>query len=230
MQTMTSDRVPDWAIRHPKSIIQKVWDLIWAPFRMVLFPDNLCEKLHITSLRGERFRVVLKAMRGRVLDIGAGDNVLVHLYKEHASGLGNEEESANLSEGVDVVDWGSDCRLIESSDNLPYEDNSFDTVTFVACINHIPERIEALREVRRILKPGGRVVITMIGRVIGEVGHRLWWYSEDKHREVEEEELMGMDEAEVLSLLKETGFGPVTVSHFVYGLNTLYVAEPAEKE
>jgi ubiquinone/menaquinone biosynthesis C-methylase UbiE len=107
---------------------------------------------------------------------------------------------------------------------LPFPDASFDTVCYIACINHIPERVEALRETLRVLKPGGRVVITMIGKVIGTIGHAVWWYSEDKHRDVHHDELMGMDSAEIFALLKDVGFKDVQRRGFVYGLNSLYVA------
>ena len=35
----------------------------------------------------------------------------------------------------------------------------------------------------------------MIGRLIGDVGHAIWWYSEDKHRDIAEGEVMGIDSA-----------------------------------
>ena len=72
--------------------------------------------------------------------------------------------------------------IVQDSRQLPFADRSFDTVTFVACLNHIPYRDEALAEAVRVLRPGGRVVATMIGRWLGLVGHKIWWYSEEKHR------------------------------------------------
>ena len=188
---------------------------------MALLPDAVCEKVGLTSLRGERFAAVLPQLQGRVLDVGAGDNVLIRLYQKGAS---DPAHGASDSVGVDVVNWGGGCVLIESSAKLPFPDESFDTVSFIACINHIPERKAALREARRVLRPGGRVVLTMIGRCLGEVGHRIWWYSEDKHRDMDEHEEMGMDPPEVLELLRGAGFSGIEVSRFLYRLNTLYVA------
>jgi len=191
---------------------------------MALLPDTTNEALHLTSLRAERFSAVLPQLRGRVLDIGAGDNVLVRLYREACRENPDPCDGADQSVGVDVIAWGGGVVLIESAAKLPFPDASFDTVSYVACINHIPERKAALIETMRVLKPGGRIVVTMIGRVIGEIGHKLWWYSEDKHREVDHDELMGMDKREVVSLLNETGFVDITTKGFVYGLNTLYLA------
>lgn len=215
---------PDWVISRPKPLWQQTCDLLCAPLRMAVLPDHVCERFGITSLRGERLAAVLPVLKGRLLDIGAGDNVLVKLYRKQAQAAGRLR-SASESVGVDVVDWGGGCIITKSSARLPFEDESFDTVSFVACLNHIPERKEALLEARRVLRPSGRVVTTMIGRIIGKIGHKIWWYSEDKHREIDGHEEMGLDQSEVLALLRDAGFSRLEVSTFVYGLNTLYIAE-----
>ena len=75
-----------------------------------------------------------------------------------------------------------------------------------------------------MLKPGGQVVATMIGRLIGDVGHAIWWYSEDKHRDIAEGEVMGIDSAEMLRLFDQAGFSQVSIKRFVYGMNYLYLA------
>jgi SAM-dependent methyltransferase len=190
---------------------------------MIILPDHLSERTHLTSLRAERFAAVLPEIRGRCLDIGAGNNELVQLYQQMAPAA-----SPDPSVGVDVVDWGHGATRIDSVAFLPFADRSFDTVCFVACLNHIPERRDALREARRVLRPNGRVLITMIGRVLGTIGHALWWYSEDKHRPVAAEETMGMDSVEILELLQAAGFTRVAHRRFFYGLNHLFIASVAE--
>lgn len=220
-KTHTGALPPEWATRRPKPWWRHVYDFALAPLRMALLPDAVAERIGLTSLRGERLSAVLPLLEGRVLDVGAGDNVLVRLYQQRAP---HGQSGADHSAGVDVVDWGGGCVIVDSSAQLPFPDASFDTVTFIACINHIPERVAALKEARRVLRPGGRVILTMIGRWIGQIGHKIWWYSEDKHREVDEHEEMGMDRQEILDLLDKAGFAHITVSRFLYGLNTLYVA------
>jgi ubiquinone/menaquinone biosynthesis C-methylase UbiE len=43
--------------------------------------------------------------------------------------------------------------------NLPYEDASFDAAYLVTVLGEIPDQDAALRELRRVLKPGGRLVV-----------------------------------------------------------------------
>lgn len=196
---------------RPRSWAQHAWDLVGAPARMALLPDHVSRRCRWSSLEEERLRAVLPQVRGRLLDIGAGPNALVKLYGED-------------SVGVDVHDFGGGAVIVPDTRDLPFEDASFDTATFVACLNHIPYREDALREAHRVLRPGGRVVATMIGRLIGTVGHKIWWYSEDKHRTMHEDEEWGLDHGEMIRLLQGAGFALERHSRFLYGLNHLYVA------
>lgn len=228
MATKTSDQAmsltlpPAWSVRRPKSFVQHAYDFLGAPLRMMLLPDESNERLHLTSLRGERFAAVLSILKGRVLDVGAGDNALLRLYRRHASA--EQAAAARNSVGLDVVDWGADCVVVPNCSVVPFPDASFDTVTFIACLNHIPERKEALQEARRVLKPGGQLIITMINHLIGTVGHKLWWYSEEKHREMHVEELMGIDPRDVKELIEAAGFPEVQHRRFLYWMNSLYIA------
>jgi SAM-dependent methyltransferase len=43
---------------------------------------------------------------------------------------------------------------------LPFGDRSFDALTCIDAINHLPDRARVLREWRRVLKPGGRLLFT----------------------------------------------------------------------
>ena len=80
-----------------------------------------------------------------------------------------------------------------------------------------------LLEAKRLLRPGGRIVVTMIGEWTGRIGHKIWWYSEDKHREVDDGELMGMSVDHVMGLLRDAAYVDVTHSKFLYRLNHLFV-------
>ena len=79
--------------------------------------------------------------------------------------------------GVDVYDWGGGAIIVNDSSNLPFADSSFDTITFLACLNHIPNRSDVIREAYRLIRPGGNLVVTMINPMLGKIGHTIWWYS-----------------------------------------------------
>jgi SAM-dependent methyltransferase len=194
--------------------LQSAADFVFAPLRLLLFPDDLSARVGLTSLEEERIRAVLPHVKGQLLDIGAGRNALV---KRYGQGI-----------GVDVFDWGGGALIVETTAKLPFSDGSFDTITFLACLNHIPYRRAVLAEARRLLKPDGRLLITMISPLIGMVGHRVfWWYSEDKTRTMAEGETYGLSTRDVLDLLHEAGFRLAAHETFVYGLNHCYVAEKA---
>lgn len=208
-------------LKRPKSALQALADTIFFPIR-VLVPDPVSERFGISSLRTERMASVLREIDGRCLDVGAHDNLLLNLYKR-----GNDSQEAAESVGVDVVDWGADCLVLPNTETLPFADGSFQTVTFVACINHIPERRAALAEARRVLAPDGRVLVTMISRFVGALDHRLRWWGEHSERDVHDDELDGMDSNEVAALLEEAGFEIERKVPFFLGLNCLYIARPA---
>lgn len=195
-----------------RAIVQSIWDFIGIPFRLCLFPQEWLPRLGWTTLDEERFRAALPRLQGRVLDIGAGPNCLLKRY--------NDPQSV----GVDVHDWGGGAMVVEDTANLPFEKESFDTVCFIACLNHIPNRAEVLQEARRLLRPDGRVIITMINPILGGIGHCIWWYGEHRLRGgMKEGEVGGLWTSAIDALCRECGFTQVEHKRFVYGMNHIYV-------
>ena len=196
--------------QYEKSFIQAVWDAIGIPFRLVLFDQAWLPKFGWTTLEDERFRFVWPHLSGRVLDVGAGFNQLI---KRYGNGV-----------GVDAFEWGGGAMVVEDTSKLPFESASFDTVTFLACLNHIPYREAALAEARRVIKPDGTLVVTMINPLIGDIGHAIWWYSEDKHRGgMLPGETGGLWPEHVIKICEAAGFRLRLHRRFVYKMNHLFV-------
>jgi SAM-dependent methyltransferase len=180
-------------------------------------------------LADRRVRAVLPHVRGRLLDIGCGYNNLVRRY---ANGIGV---------GVDVHPWPGVDRLVENAASLDWDAHSFDTITIVAALNHMPNRTGVVREARRLLKPDGRVVITMLTPRISRVWHwlRAPWDADQCERHMQPGEVYGLTSAEVVSLFSASGFRLDHRQRFMLGLNQLFVfsvvppaqlaAEPAGK-
>ncbi|MCL4258037.1 MAG: methyltransferase domain-containing protein [Anaerolineales bacterium] len=194
--------------------LQKLWDFVGVPFRLVLFDQAWLPAFGWSTLEEQRIRTVLPHVDGELLDIGAGFNTLVN---EYGSGV-----------GVDVFDWKGGALVVEDTAKLPFKSETFDTVTFVACLNHIPNRGDVLKEAGRLLRQDGKIIITMIGPLLGDFGHAIWWYSEDKHRGgMKEGEVGGMTTKDIVELCAQAGFTLVHHERFVYGMNNLYVFKRA---
>lgn len=83
-----------------------------------------------------------------------------------------------LTGGYKVVD------LNESPDRpiLPYPDGSFDVVTCALSIDYLVRPVEVLREVRRVLRPGGIVIVSQSNRCFPTKAVRMWLDSNDRQR------------------------------------------------
>lgn len=160
-----------------------------------------------------RIGEALPHCEGHLLDIGCGDNELV---RRHGNGV-----------GVDIVDWGGGAVIVDDVTRLPFSFSMFDTVTFVASLNHIPYRAEALKEARRVIKPNGKLIITMIEPPAGFIAHKLFFcVGEEKTRERHALEKDGIWAKEILWLTKEAGFSLGMRKKFLFSLNNLYTFNP----
>ena len=67
------------------------------------------------------------------------------------------ENKLSQPENQDITN----IKLIESSAyDLPFDDNSLDLVFMVTVFGEIPDHYKALKEIKRVLKPGGILAIT----------------------------------------------------------------------
>ncbi|MFH1448167.1 MAG: class I SAM-dependent methyltransferase [Candidatus Micrarchaeota archaeon] len=172
----------------------------------------------LISLRDERCWKVKEYCQGRLLDIGCGNNQLVKEY-------------GHDSVGVDVYDDGGNALIVKDSSDLPFDNESFDTVSFVACLNHIPYRERVVKEANRLLRDNGRVIITMIPPFSGWIVHKLiaWWDYDQCMGGMEEGEEVGLTEEYIIALMKRGGFRLVKNEKFVFGFNNFYVFEKTRK-
>ena len=135
--------------------------------------------LEIAERAGQREtrRQLLSEAHGRVLELGAGSGVNLPHYTEAVTELVVSEPSASMLAHLraELDDRGSragEWTLVQSgAEDLPFDDDSFDTVvaTFILCT--VPDPAAVLREIDRVLKPGGRYLF--LEHVRAEDGTRL---------------------------------------------------------
>lgn len=87
--------------------------------------------------------------KGRVLDIGAGRGYLQDLVEDYV-GLDISASAARFFHKPFVVG---------SATSMPFRDNEFDAAWSIWVLEHIPNPESALREIRRVVKPGGVVLL-----------------------------------------------------------------------
>ena len=95
-----------------------------------------------------------------ILDLGTSTGTNLRLLKEH--GYSNYQ-GLDLSE--EAIRWCSDKNLgkVHKGDicNLPFRNGEFELVLATDIIEHVEDDLRALREINRVLTPGGKAIITV---------------------------------------------------------------------
>jgi ubiquinone/menaquinone biosynthesis C-methylase UbiE len=120
-----------------------------------------------------RLREILEPALGeRVLEVGpgtgyytldlaewVGDEGVLEIFDIQQEMLDHTMAAAAERGWANVRPTQGDAR------SLPYEDDSFDAAVLVTVLGEIPDQDAALRELERVLKPGGRLVV---GELFGD--------------------------------------------------------------
>jgi ubiquinone/menaquinone biosynthesis C-methylase UbiE len=128
----------------------------YAKYVLPRFTHFLCSSKLFTQ---QREKVVPQA-RGRVLEIGIGSGLNLPFYDpskvRRVWGLDPNEEMWNLASTSGVP---FDVEFLQASaENIPLDDGSADSIVVTYTLCSVPETIEALRDMRRVLKPGGELI------------------------------------------------------------------------
>jgi SAM-dependent methyltransferase len=103
--------------------------------------------------------LVKEHCRGRVLDAGAGRGAYRDMLLQHAKEYVGMDVSQSTATSV-----------VGDAQCLPLTDTSFDTVFCSQVLEHVPRPWNALAEMKRVLKPGGHLILT--------VPHISWLHNE----------------------------------------------------
>ena len=204
---------------------QKGKDFLTFPLRaFTIFHDD---RWGLSSLASERFDYVAAEVTGHCLDIGCGYGN--RFVTEYLGGNGV---------GIDVFPYEGLAKenIVEDLTHLPFADASFDSVTFIANLNHAPrsQRDAELAESFRVLRAGGNIIVTMGLPFVEIIVHKVVWLYDrflgtkvdmDSERGMDEEEDYYLTDAEIRERLTRAGFQRIIRKPFVtqWGLNGLYV-------
>ena len=124
----------------------------------------------LTKYYSEVFKTVEKP---KVLDICSSwiSHYPSDVEFSRCAGTGmNEDEllkNPRFTEKPTVVD-------LNETPKLPYDDNSFDFVTNAVSVDYLTKPLEVMQEVRRVLKPGGRAIMSFSNRCFPTKAVSIW--------------------------------------------------------
>jgi ubiquinone/menaquinone biosynthesis C-methylase UbiE len=147
---------------------------------MGFYQNQVVPLLTSLSMRNEnlaayRQRVVPEAT-GRVLEIGIGSGLNLPLYspKVVQQVIGLEPSPKLLEMARRVERHGLSVDFVEgSAEEIPLENASVDSVVTTWTLCTIPDPDSALRQMRRVLKPGGHLLFVEHGRAPDP--KVVWW-------------------------------------------------------
>ena len=179
----------------------------------------------------------------RVLDVAGGTGDLARALAKQVGPSGlvvhSDINEAMLRAGRErLTDEGLLLpTLICDAESLPFSSGSFDIVTVAFGLRNMTHKDRALREMCRVLRPGGRLLVLEFSHVAEPLHKPYEWYSfqvlprlgqwvagdGESYRYLAESIRMHPHQAELKALMRDAGFGHVDVHNLAAGVVALHV-------
>jgi ubiquinone/menaquinone biosynthesis C-methylase UbiE len=122
--------------------------------------DRQMAKVEMAGLRAHRESVLAEAT-GRVLEIGAGTGGNLPFYGPGVESLTMTEPEIPMLRRLErkVREKAVEATVLRApAEDLPFDDDAFDAVVSTLVLCGVDDQPRALRELRRVLRPGGRLL------------------------------------------------------------------------
>jgi demethylmenaquinone methyltransferase/2-methoxy-6-polyprenyl-1,4-benzoquinol methylase len=179
----------------------------------------------------------------QVLDIAGGTGDMAQAFARKVGPTGRvvhtDINEAMLRTGRDrLVDAGLLLpTLVCDAEKLPFPDSSFDRVCVAFGLRNMTHKDLALREMHRVLRPGGKLLVLEFSRIAKPLAKAYDWYSfsvlprlgqmvagdAESYRYLAESIRMHPDQESLKTLMKESGFGHVDYHNLTGGVVALHV-------
>jgi SAM-dependent methyltransferase len=173
-------------------------------------------------LARQRFRAALPHLKphARVCDVGCGLGTafLDYAYRRIASGVAIDDQVV-----PSVGRWQSIRADITCG--LPVESAAFDHVVMLAVLEHLPNPDPILREVFRVLAPGGSLILTWPQAVLDPLLYVLRKAGLISQEMESQDHQPRVPLSDLQNLLRTIGFTRFLHRRFEFGLNNLLVAK-----
>ncbi|GLY41998.1 methyltransferase [Amycolatopsis sp. NBRC 101858] len=109
----------------------------------------------------------------RVLDVGCGSGPLFAALRDKGAVVSGFDQSAGMLEHARRrLGDGADLRVADLAGPLPFPDAAFDDVVASLVLHYLRDWTVPLEELRRVLKPGGRLIASVNHPMMVNVTHR----------------------------------------------------------
>lgn len=170
--TLCDRKTFDVSSQHETESVRRGVDRIYD--RLASRYDLFAEPMERMGGSQARDRLMKRA-HGQVLEVGVGTGTNLEHYPSHVRITGVDLSPRMLERArVRAEALGLPAELITADiEQLPFPDASFDTVTATCVFCSVGDPVQGLREVGRVLRPGGQVLlyehVRPRGRVLGAI-------------------------------------------------------------